>query len=537
MGKLSTVVLRRLDEALPAWHAAAAGEPERFVEPNAPLDRLREVLGGASCVLVDGTVPDAADRVRRAHRADPTVQAVIVAPPQLRERLTRSILFTPGLGEVWIRSPDEIHPDLLHIAGDITRTRRRYLRTEHTIARDLATLEPSRDQRAVITDAYLSALLEAVPDPVLSIDDRGIVLSWNPGAERVLGYARAEAVGRPLRELFLTADGASALLEDEASDGVSSRREIEFRRRDGVVGIAELIVSSVDAAGHRVRAVIIHDLTAERQAQAEIETQAVELEAQAEELQAQAVELETVNDELQDRSDALEHALRSRERFYAAMSHELRTPINAMLGFVDLVLTGVYGPIAPKQEEALVRALRAARHLHELVNDVLDLARIEAGRMEILAEPVRFPLVIIEVIETMRAVADQAGSELVLRGPESHTIRTDPRRLRQILLNLLSNAIKFGLGRPVEIRWQVAGDGGVEVEVVDHGAGIEPADIDRIFDEFTQVGTQSGPGTGLGLPISRRLATLLGGSLHASSTPGDGSTFRVRLPPTAPQTG
>jgi PAS domain S-box-containing protein len=534
MSRDHVLILAGSDEPVPGWVAGLDGSSTGTVEPTAAIDELRDALRTATCVLADAGVGDAMERIRRAHQADPTVQAVLVAPRAYQPGLSRTILFTPGIGEVWVRTPGEVDPKLVARAGEVTRIRRGYRQTRSRIAQDLSVFEPSRVQRAVISDAYLAALLEAVPDPVISLDEAGIVLSWNPSAERVLGYPRGEAVGRRLAELFITPSGAPALGDDDLRAPDPQRRETRFRRRSGEIGVSEMIVSAVEAGGQRVFAVVLHDVTAERQAQAEIELQATELEAQTEELQAQAAELELVNEELQARTVELEETASARDRFYAAMSHELRTPINAVLGFLDLLLTGVYGPLAEKQEHGLVRARRAARHLHELVDDVLDLARIEAGRMELHVEETHFPHVIEEVIETIHSVADRAGSELRVEGPARHRLRTDPRRLRQILLNLLSNAVRFGLGRPILVRWDIGEEGGVRIEVVDRGEGIEPQDLERIFDEFTQVGSNSDGGTGLGLPISLRLARLLGGSLEVSSEPGEGSTFRLVLPASMP---
>jgi PAS domain S-box-containing protein len=521
-------------EAPPRWLDALAGLGIGSIEADAPLEALRASLRDAACVLVDGSAPDATERVRRAGRADPSVQAVIVAPASEHARLTRAIVFAPGIGEVWLRSPDEVDPELLHRSADLTRTRRTYRQTEQRIRHSLAALDTSRDARTVVSDAYLATLLDAVPDPVLSIDAEGRVLSWNPGAERVLGVSRGEAVGRPLAQVLVTPDGTPVLGDLASRPGAPAYSEVRFRRKDGQSGVGELIVSFFEAGGQQLRAVILHDLTSERRAQTEIEAQAEELEEQASALQAQAEELERVNAELRARTLALEDAAQARERFYASMSHELRTPINAILGFVDLLLAGVYGPLADKQAEGLVRAQRAARHLHELVDDVLDLARIEAGRMEIQVEETAFPDVLREVLETVRAMADQVGSALAIEGPAHHRIRTDPRRLRQILLNLVSTAIKFGGGQPIVLRWGVADGGGVRIDVVDRGQGIDPEDLERIFEEFT-IGAGPGAGTGLGLPISLHLARLLGGSLEASSRPEQGSTFRIALPASTPE--
>jgi signal transduction histidine kinase len=217
------------------------------------------------------------------------------------------------------------------------------------------------------------------------------------------------------------------------------------------------------------------------------------------------------------------------------MSHELRTPINAVLGYSTLLLENIYGPLNDKQKEGIERTHKAAKHLLELVNDVLDLSKIEAGKIELRLQPVMLPTLIDDLFVTVRPLADQFGSTLSIEtSPGPIRIISDPRRVRQILLNLLSNAIKFGRGKPIRVTCQAREDGGVLIEVADQGEGIAPEDQERIFQEFVQLGkTQLNEGTGLGLPISRRLAELLRGQLTVESRIGEGSTFRLTLPATA----
>ena len=195
------------------------------------------------------------------------------------------------------------------------------------------------------------------------------------------------------------------------------------------------------------------------------------------------------------------------------------------------MLERIYGPLNDKQAEGIERTQRAARHLLELVNDVLDLSKIEAGKIDLRLQPVTFPSLIEDLFVTVRPLADEHGSALELKMQGDIRVVTDPRRVRQILLNLLSNAIKFGAGKPIEVTCERRQDNGVIIEVTDHGAGIPPADHERIFQEFVQLGkTQLQDGTGLGLPISRRLAELLHGTLVVRSTPDEGSTFTLSLP-------
>ena len=262
-----------------------------------------------------------------------------------------------------------------------------------------------------------------------------------------------------------------------------------------------------------------------RELELEHRTSLLEAEARS------AAKLSQMNDELHRRQVALEQAMGARNRFYASMSHELRTPINAVIGYSTLMLDNIYGPLNAKQKEGLQRTLKAARHLLELVNDVLDLSKIEAGKIELSLQPVVFPALIDDLFVTVRPLADEYGSTLALdMESEPFNIVSDPRRVRQILLNLLSNAIKFGEGKPIRVVCKQCEDKGVEMEVVDEGVGIAKEDIARIFEEFVQVSESKQPGTGLGLPISRRLAQLLDGSLTVCSTPGQGSSFRLTLP-------
>ncbi len=510
------LVLRAPGGAPAAWEAEVAGAGV-LAAGAGELDA--RALAGATCLLADADTPALLDHVRRVRNADPAVQPVVVAEGAARERIERGLLFARGVGEVWIVAPDEVGPELLERAAEVTRQRRAHQRRQRQVEHALANLEPSPPRRAVLSDAYLAALLGALPDPVLSVDTSGRVISMNPAGERVFGHAQHEVLHRRLHEVV---EPVTGILPDFTSTRLApSESEITFRRQDGALGEGEIVVKPVDAGGHRVYAVVLHDLTEERRIQHELEAAASELEAQAAELQAQA--------------SALEDALAARARFYWSMSHELRTPVNAIIGYNSLLLDDIYGPLTEKQRAALARGQRAARHLLELVGDVLDLAKIEAGRIELEPEHARFPELLHDLLATVQPLAQERGSTISVAGEGSHSILTDPRRVRQILLNLLSNAVKFGEGEPIEIRWHEEPDGGVAVDVVDRGRGIEADDLPRLFSEFAQFGERQEGSTGLGLAISRRLADALGGSLTAHSRVGEGSSFCLRLPARLPR--
>lgn len=223
-------------------------------------------------------------------------------------------------------------------------------------------------------------------------------------------------------------------------------------------------------------------------------------------------------------------AAAARSRFYAMISHDLRAPLGAIMLYNDVLLSGVEGALTPSQQEGLELSQRSARHLSELVDDLLDLSKVQAGKMECRFEPVRIAELVDDLLATLGPVAAEAGSELrVEHDPAVPQLLTDPRRLRQILLNLTSNALKFGAGKPVRVSSTIDADE-VRIEIRDGGPGIAADDLPRIWDEFVQLKGGPSSGTGLGLAIARRFAELLGGRVEAESEPGSGSTFRVVLP-------
>jgi len=241
--------------------------------------------------------------------------------------------------------------------------------------------------------------------------------------------------------------------------------------------------------------------------------------------------------EMEEQAEKLERAVTERSRFFASMSHELRTPINAVIGYNQLLEVGAYGELTGEQAEAVMRVSRSAQHLLELINDILDISKIEAGKVKIFPEPTDLASLIHETVTTVQIQAAEKGLEIEAALEEGLVAETDPARVRQILLNLLSNAVKFTDEGRVEVRLQFS-DGCYEIEVRDTGPGIAEEDLERIFEEFEQTHrTQAGAGTGLGLPISKRLAHLLGGELTVRSELDVGSTFRLRLPRRAPTVG
>jgi PAS domain S-box-containing protein len=391
------------------------------------------------------------------------------------------------------------------------------------------------------SEARFREIVSSAMDAIIVFDADGMISLMNGAAERMLGDGGG-TIGGPIHRFFpegLEKDTVATLchtadaLRTQTSPMAAPPHALTARRANGETFPIEASVSCLDTPNGRTYTIIMRDVSERvRQEQA--------LREQAASLAESARELKELNEELHRRQLDLERAMTARSRFYASMSHELRTPINAVLGYSTLLLERIYGPLNEKQAEGIERTQKAARHLLELVNDVLDLSKIEAGKIDLRLQPVEFPALIEDLFVTVRPLADEHGSNLSLefRAEQVIKIISDPRRLRQILLNLLSNAIKFGGGKPITVACDPNEEGGVTVEVRDQGEGISKEDQERIFHEFVQLGkTQLQDGTGLGLPISRRLAQLLRGSLTVDSTIGKGSTFTLRLPQNAEARG
>jgi signal transduction histidine kinase len=217
------------------------------------------------------------------------------------------------------------------------------------------------------------------------------------------------------------------------------------------------------------------------------------------------------------------------------MSHELRTPLNAITGFSELMIDGKAGPISAEQADFLSEILKSSEHLLALINDILDLAKVEAGKMEFYAEPVSIKKLTGEVTETFRAIA--AGKKIVIRmdvATEIDQISTDPAKLKQILYNYLSNALKFTPEEgTVLVRARGETSSSFRIEVEDTGIGIREEDIEKLFSEFQQLDsglTKKRQGTGLGLALCKRMVEAQGGSVGVRSTFGKGSVFHIILP-------
>jgi signal transduction histidine kinase len=251
-----------------------------------------------------------------------------------------------------------------------------------------------------------------------------------------------------------------------------------------------------------------------------------------------AIAIENVRlfDEIQDKSRQLELASEHKSQFLASMSHELRTPLNAIIGLTEMMVTNAAHFGTEKALEPLRRVNAAGTHLLSLINEVLDLSKIEAGKLELNPEPVDLARLIDEVVGTAGQLAEKNQNRLVVEAQENiGALNADPMRLKQVLLNLLSNACKFTKEGEVALRVRKVADGRdwVELAVADSGIGMTAEQQAKLFQEFTQADSLTARrygGTGLGLALSRKLARMMGGDVTVASEPGKGSVFTVRLP-------
>ena len=385
-----------------------------------------------------------------------------------------------------------------------------------------------------IGEQRFQELLEAAPDGILEVDQEGHIQLANAAIEHMFGYTRAELLDQPVDLLVPSAlrsqhhTHRADYWSHPVTRPMGSGLELLAERKDGATFPVEISLSPTHyKGGFRVTA-IIRDITRRRASEQKLR--------EIRELHNQ--ELATANAQLELRNREVERANRLKSEFLASMSHELRTPLHTIIGFAELLGEKLEGPLNPKQERFVNHIHRDSLHLLELINDILDLSKIEAGRLEIHPMPFDFEAALGEVLATVRHQAMAKSIALETHGVEPVELEADRVRVKEMLYNLLSNAVKFtpehGVIR-VQVRTMMdsSGSSQMEVSVADTGIGIPTEEHTSIFDAFHKVGSTTRgvrEGTGLGLAITKRLIEQHGGNIWVESAPGHGSRFTFTLP-------
>ncbi len=345
--------------------------------------------------------------------------------------------------------------------------------------------------------------LDVATEALLALSPAGEILAWNRGAEVMYGYSASEAISREIAELTVPADDRPTFAAQLAA--VASGEAVEAR------------TMRCSRHGHRVHvALAMHLVPGPRPYVAVSERDVTHV---------------VERDGLESK---LEEVRRLKSEFLANMSHELRTPLNSIIGFAELMHKGKVGPPAPDHVEYLGDIVTSARRLLQLVNDVLDLAKLESGRLEFHPAPVDLQQLSLEVRDILKGLLAEKKLKLTLAiDPACAHAVLDPMRIKQVLYTFLSNAVKFTPpGGTIAVRTRPAdSDAELRLEVEDSGAGIAAENMARLFVEFPRIGAAAErDGTGLGLALAQRIVEGHGGRVEATSIVGMGSTFTAILP-------
>lgn len=373
------------------------------------------------------------------------------------------------------------------------------------------------------SEARYRELFERNPAPIL-IYEKGTfrILSVNEAFLSVYGYDAVDVESLRLPDLYPEGEKEAIVALAARLTGHAYVGEWHHIRKDGSIMAIVVMSHDITYRGCKARIGVITDITERKRA----ENQLSELKETLEE----KVHLRTA--ELEKANATLAELDRLKSLFIASMSHELRTPMNSIIGFSGILLQGLAGPLNPEQEKQLGMVMVSARHLLELITDIIDLSKIEAGKIALSVEPFDLVKTARETMDGFRIQAEQKSLSLAFEAPERLVIEADARRVRQVLINLVGNAVKFTEKGNVSVSVEETG-GTATVSVRDTGPGIRPEDMGMLFRQFSQVGTPESPkheGTGLGLYLSRKLANLMGGDIRAESAYGRGTVFIASLP-------
>ena len=384
----------------------------------------------------------------------------------------------------------------------------------------------------------LNLIIDSVADPIIVTDQEGKIALMNHPSERL--FTVLPDAGEAAKRVVQANDAHfTSFISGLLSTGWELTRRGEISLSDPNTGKA----LPVEALGAKILSevgeltalvTILHDRTEALERvhlYDQLRLASEELEGK---VQSATAELARQNELLRRQALEVEQASAAKSQFLANVSHELRTPLNAILGYAAMTLQGVSGELAASQRRNLNRIDANARHLLTLINDILDITRIEAGRMPVQVVAFAMPALVHEVFTELEPIIARSGLQVSTKvAADLPMLKTDRQKVKQILVNLLGNALKFTQRGSVTIRVEKAGSTKMSIRVIDTGIGISKADQTTIFEDFRQV--DSGPrrpygGTGLGLSICRRLTSMLRGTLSVEGRLGHGSTFILNIP-------
>lgn len=393
-----------------------------------------------------------------------------------------------------------------------------------------------------VSEERYRILAENTADVIWEVDVDLVGVYANPAVESLIGYTPEEFVGLPL-EHYCDSESLRAIQEAvqqalaRLPEGTTQRFEALHRTREGGCVEVEITASVVlDSLGVPVGFQgVTRDVSARRAQERAVRERNDMLERmvhdRTESIEAVNAALIAATAELESANQQLREANEAKNQFLRSMSHELRTPLNSIIGFSDILQNGLAGELNEEQERQAAMINTSGHHLLLIINDILDLARIEARVVKLEIDDFDAAALALETAESVMKQADAKGIRLVTEFPDEPVyMRSDPRKVRQIILNLLSNAIKFTSEGSVRLVLRSHEGRWVQFSVIDTGRGIAEELRDRVFVEYIQAGGPREEGTGLGLAISRSLAGILGGTLTLTSEVGVGSTFVLSLP-------
>jgi PAS domain S-box-containing protein len=415
------------------------------------------------------------------------------------------------------------------------------------IARDITDRKNAANAEKISRERFYR-LFEYAPDGIFISSPDGKYIEVNRAGNELLGYEREEMIGMAVSNVV----DQKPYVSPESGEGFVvnnlNQRERNFKRKDNSSFIGE-VYSTILPDGNLLE--IVRDITLRKETEkklqdyhnnlqnlieertAELGTKSKELEENQEALLNLVDDLNKNTVELSNAKELAESADRLKSAFLATMSHELRTPLNSIIGFTGMLLQELPGPLNDEQKKQLRMTQKSGRHLLSLINDILDLSKIEAGQLNLSIDQFMISEVIQNVLELSRPFAQSKNLVLTSRvDPEIPEITSDQFRVKQVIINLVNNALKFTETGSVEVRASKI-EKYLVVEVTDTGIGIEEEQMKKLFKPFIQIDsgiTRKHDGTGLGLSISQKLMTMLGGSISVESEFGKGSTFSIRLP-------